>query len=474
MKRYWFERFLERIADRGRELLHLRSGHAPLDEIGNLCRALLSGRGEASGTALSREVLRLYEAMNRDERRAFFQLLLHEFGPSPRAVRHAAEDYLRSETAEALQRLGAVVEPPRQELFRRINRAPRGTAALVAMRAELLAFAREDASLKPVDADLRHLLASWFNRGFLRLDRIDWHSPADVLEKLIGYDMVQAVKGWDDLHRRLARDRRCFAFFHPALPDEPLIFVEIALVQGMAAEAPPLLAPDAPVLNPAQADTAMFISLNSTQKGLRGLSFGNLLLKQVLEELQEELPHLKVFATLSPMPGFAATLKAAARGESDDFTRERLDAVLADFREPLCRAAAVEQPIEALFTLLNQIESAPRNVLAAPLERLALAYIGMLETTGKAYDPVANFHLSNGARLERVNPFADMSAARIAESFGVMVNYRYEPDDVLDNHEAFVGKGRVAVAAPLKRTLQKIEPLWLRESAPAKAPQLYP
>ena len=467
MKRYWFERFLERIADRGRELLRLRAASDPIGEIGPICRALLSGRGEASGTALSREVLRLYDAMNAEERCAFFQLLARDFGPAPAAVRSAAESYLQSGSPEALRHLGEVVEPPRQELFRRINRAPRGTAALVAMRAELLACMRDDPTLKLVDADLRHLLASWFNRGFLRLERIDWHSPADVLEKLIRYDMVQAIQGWDDLHRRLAADRRCFAFFHPALPDEPLIFVEIALVRGMANKAEPILAPNAPILDAAKADTAMFISLNSTQKGLRGMSFGNLLLKQVLEELREELPHLDVFATLSPMPAFAATLQAAARDAAGDFTRERLEAMLSDFREPLRAASGIEHPVDALMSLLSAVERAPREVLTAPLERLALAYIGLRDSNGAGYDPVANFHLSAGARLERVNPFADMSSARVEESFGMMVNYRYEPDDVVDNHEAFVGKGRVTVAPTLKRALQKIEPLWNRGSAVA-------
>jgi malonyl-CoA decarboxylase len=460
MKSYWFERFLERIADRGRELMQRRESARKRD-MAELCDALLGGRGEASGTALSRELLRAYDAMDRGQRLDFFRLLARAYDPRPEAVRAAAEEYLRTGTPSALARLTRAVEAPRQELFRRINRAPHGTAALVAMRAELLEFLQEDPSLKPVDADLKHLLASWFNRGFLRLQRIDWRSPAEVLEKLIRYDMVQAVKGWDDLRRRVAPDRRCFAFFHPGLPDEPLIFVEIALVQGMADAAYPLFRPDAPVLDPEQADTAMFISLNSTQKGLRGLSFGNLLLKQVLEELQQELPNLRTFATLSPVPGFAETLRAAAAGAGGDFDRERLEALLADFSEPLRGAAGGGEPVDALLALLDHIEHAPREVLAPVLERLTLAYLGLVGR-GPGYNPVANFHLSAGARLERINPFADMSPARLAESFGVMVNYRYVPDDVVENHEAFVGEGRVTMSAPLKRALQRIEPHWVR------------
>jgi malonyl-CoA decarboxylase len=463
MKHHWFEHFLERIADRGRELLGLRHGGA--DRIGGLCRSLLSGRGEASGTALSREVLRAYQDMDRNQRRTFFRLLAREFGPAPEAVRAAAEEYLRSGSAEALQRLGEVVEPPRQELFRRVNRAPNGTAALVAMRAELLDFLRDDASLQPIDADLQHLFASWFNRGFLQLERIGWHSPANVLEKLIRYDTVQAITSWDDLRRRLAADRRCFAFFHPALPDEPLIFVEVALVHGMAREAGPLFDLNAPVLDPTGADTAMFVSINRTQRGLRGLSFGNFLLKQVLEDLQQEFPLLGTYATLSPLPGFAAMLRAAAHNEAGDFTRVRLEALLAEFREPLRQSTNVDHPVDALFTLLDHIDRTPREVLTAPLERLALAYVGLMAPHADGYDPVANFHLSNGARLERVNPFADLSPARVEESYGVMVNYRYEPDDVVEYHEAFVGEGRVMMSAPLTRALQRIEPLWVKGAA---------
>ena len=230
-------------------------------------------------------------------------MLATDFGPDASAIRAAAEEYLRSNDANALLRLIAAVEPPRQELFRRINMAPNGTAALVAMRVELLDLLPQHPQLKVVDADMRHLLASWFNRGFLRLERIDWHSPADLLEKLIRCDMVQTIKSWDDLRRRLAADRHCFAFFHPALPDEPLIFLEVALVHGMADKVTPLLDDHAPVLRARDANTAMFISINSTQHGLRGLSFGNLLIKQVAEDLQQELPHLKTFATLSPLPG---------------------------------------------------------------------------------------------------------------------------------------------------------------------------
>lgn len=459
MKRYWLEKFLERIADRGREFLHLRTEEAAVPRLGSLCRALLSGVGEATGTALSREVLRAYECMDREGRKAFFEMLATDFGPDASAIRAATEEYLRSNDANALLRLIAAVEPPRQELFRRINMAPKGTAALVAMRVELLGLLPQHPRLKVVDADMRHLLASWFNRGFLRLERIDWHSPADLLEKLIRYDMVQTIKSWDDLRRRLAADRRCFAFFHPALPDEPLIFLEVALVHGMADKVTPLLDDHAPVLRARDANTAMFISINSTQPGLRGLSFGNLLIKQVAEDLQQELPHLKTFATLSPLPGFAATLRAAVRDAHRDFSRSRLEALLQEHAEPLRQASGGERPVEALMALLARPDM-PREVLAEPLQRLALAYLSLLPREPDIFDPVARFHLANGARLERINVFADESAARLEESFNVMVNYLYDPDEVIANHEDFVGSGHVAMSRSLQREQKKLAAVW--------------
>ena len=466
MKRYWLEKFLERIADRGREFLPLRTEEAAVPRLGSLCRALLSGVGEATGTALSREVLRAYECMDREGRKAFFEMLATDFGPDASAIRAATEEYLRSNDANALLRLIAAVEPPRQELFRRINMAPKGTAALVAMRVELLGLLPQHPQLKVVDADMRHLLASWFNRGFLRLERIDWHSPADLLEKLIRYDMVQTIKSWDDLRRRLAADRRCFAFFHPALPDEPLIFLEVALVHGMADKVTPLLDDHAPVLRARDANTAMFISINSTQHGLRGLSFGNLLIKQVAEDLQQELPHLKTFATLSPLPGFAATLRAAARNAHRDFSRTRLEALLQEHAEPLRQASGGERPVEALMALLARPDM-PRDVLAEPLQALALAYLSLLPREPDIFDAVARFHLANGARLERINVFADESTARLEESFNVMVNYLYDPDEVIANHEDFVGSGHVAMSRSLQREQKKLAAVWNAAAAPA-------
>lgn len=446
---------MEVIADRGRELLTFHAEQTPAD----LCAALVSGRGEASGLALSRELLRAYKAMDREQRIGFFEMLCRDYGPDPDKIREATENYSRSQSLEDFLQLSAVVEPPRQELFRRLNMAPNATAALVAMRADLLAELNARPHLKAVDADLKHLLSSWFNRGFLRLERIDWRSPAQVLEQLINYESVHAIRGWDDLRRRLARDRRCFAFFHPAMPDEPLIFVEAALVQGMTDAVGPLLDPEAPLLDPAQADTAMFYSINNTQAGLRGISFGNFLIKQVLTELHEEFPAITHFATLSPMPRFAATLQAAARSEQPGLDRGALDVLIGEQAESLCAAAGRESPGEALLAILKEGSAAHRELLAEPLQRLALAYLTLPQAHGDVVDPVASFHLSNGARLERVNPFADTSAHGMQASFGVMVNYLYDPDEVEANHERFVTAGEIAMSKSLTKTYKRVAAL---------------
>ena len=287
----------------------------PLDSAKLLASTLLSERGEASGAMVSRELNEVLRMLGAADRLGFQRYLATEFQPDKAALQLAAERYLADGTAENAAGLAQAADPPRQELLRRINMAPGGTTTLVAMRKELGPRLREEPALKLLDADLKHLFASWFNRGFLELRRIDWQSPAAVLEKLIAYEAVHEINGWDDLRRRLAPDRRCFAFFHPALPGEPLIFVEVALVEGLAGAMPPLLVrdgdDDAARLSAARADTAIFYSISNCQDGLRGVSFGNFLIKQVVEELSGEFPQLKRFSTLSPVPGFPSLAHAA-------------------------------------------------------------------------------------------------------------------------------------------------------------------
>ena len=299
------------IADRGRRFALLpASSISPGERARLLAEALISNRGEASGAAVARELHGVLLTLDAAQRLEFYRFLASGFTPEPARLAAAAEAYLAEATARSAADLAAAAEPVRQELLRRMNMSRGGTAMLVAMRKEILPLVKAHPELEPLEADLLHLLASWFNRGFLELRRIDWNTPAAVLDKLITYEAVHEIQGWDDLHRRLAPDRRCFGFFHPALPGEPLIFVEVALVTGLAGAVQGLLARDTDEdeqrLSAAQADTAIFYSISNCQDGLRGVSFGNFLIKQVVEELRSELPQLVRFSTLSPVPGFAA------------------------------------------------------------------------------------------------------------------------------------------------------------------------
>src|ERR1700730_18291714 len=396
---------------------------APVDRAKQLAATLLSERSEASGALVARQLHEVLRALDASDRHGFQRYLATEFQPDRAVLRAAAKRYLADGTAEAAAALARAADPPRQELLRRMNMAPGGTGALIAMRSELTAHLHDEPELKLLDADLKHLFASWFNRGFIELRGIDWQTPAAVLEKLIAYEAVHEIKGWDDLRRRLAPDRRCFAFFHPALPGEPLIFVEIALVEGLATAVPPLLSQDtdqaAARERAACADTAIFYSISNCQGRLHGVAFGNFLIKQVVEELKAELPQLKRFSTLSPVPGFRRWLgQRLANGSDPD------------------------------AALLPQLESggwwndpAQREKLRAPLLRLCARYLTRQPSI--RIDPVARFHLGNGARLERINWLGNNAPRGIQESFGIMVNYLYDRDTINDNHKAFVRDGTI-------------------------------
>lgn len=434
----WLERLWSSIADRGRDFANVPATSLPAGErVRRLADALLSGRGEASGAALARELVEALNALPPADRVAFCRHIAAGFTPDEAALREAVEAWLADPTPERAAALSNAAEPPRQELLRRMNQAQGGTAALVGLRQEILGALRSQPDLAPLDNDLRHLFASWFNRGFLDLRRIDWHTPAAVLEKLLVYEAVHEIQGWTDLRRRLAADRRCFAFFHPALPGEPLIFVEVALVQGLSTAVAPLLAPDtdekAQETRARQADTAIFYSISNCQEGLRGVSFGNFLIKQVVEELKQELPRIERFATLSPVPGF----------------RRWLDRHAEDPEPPLDAAS-----IAALSDPATWESVAAGAAFAAPLTRLCARYLTETEPGRGPGDPVARFHLGNGARLERINWRGNVSPRGLLESYGVMVNYLYDPDTIEKNHEAYATGGVVARSAAVDALLQ--------------------
>ena len=434
----------------------LEQGHSR--DMKFLCRHLLSSRGEASQTALAQQIINAFAAMNRRERLKFFEMLRDDFCSDDGAVRRAAADYLSAPNPSSLQALSRVVEAPRQELFRRINTAPGGTQTLVGLRSDLLDTDSSCGFFDAIDADLRHLFRSWFNRGFLRLERISWRTSALILEKLIQYESVHEINGWADLRRRLEADRRCFAFFHPVLVNEPIIFVEVALGNSLASNVEPLLDVNAPVLDPKRADTAVFYSINNCQRGLRNIQFGNLLIKQVATDIAAELPNIRNYGTLSPLPQFSHALHD--RRNEQGFTSARLARLLADYSAELTTVARKDDAVEAFFCLLQE-PLVNRDILRAPLERLALAYLTRTRRSdGKLYDPVANFHLSNGARLERVNAFGNLRPYGLEASVGVTVNYRYVPLEFEENHERFVRDGRISMSASLLRVNDLIARAW--------------
>jgi malonyl-CoA decarboxylase len=437
MANAFFTDLLATISERGRTLLR-GGGSAHIDKhdaqsLAELCEALVSGAGEASGTAMARDVLDGYHDLDADGRTAFFTALVHNFGPDSARLTKAIESWRAAPTDEGASALHFASEPRRQELIRRLNRAPGGTGELVAMRTDLLGLMKKHPELAALDRDAVHLLSSWFNRGFLVLRRIDWSTPANILEQIIRYEAVHQIHDWDDLRRRLDPvDRRCYAFFHPAMPDAPLIFVEVALTETIPGAIAPLLAVERQPVPIDRARTAVFYSISNTQRGLTGISFGNFLIKQVVEELRRELPKLDTFVTLSPVPGFNAWLKQTTEMTEED------RAVLKRLDEP---------------RWFENTETEAQ--LRAVLEPLAAYYFLKARTPkGKLIDPVARFHLGNGARLERINWLGDLSAKGLRDSAGIMVNYLYRLDDIEKNHEAYANDGEVVASSAVKKLLK--------------------
>ena len=388
------------------------------------CRRLLSERGEASGPLIAQAVLARIDTLREDQRGRFFERLASDFSPDPKAVLASAQAYAAAPDAAHQIALARAAEPPRQELFRRLNRAPGGTAAIVRLRRALLDRLPKHTALAAVEADLFHLLSSWFNPGFLEMRRVDWNSPAQLLEQIIHHEAVHEIDGWDDLRRRLQPDRRCFAFFHPQLPDEPLIFVEVALLPEMAGAIAPLIDKRAAPLAPEQFKVAVFYSISNCQPGLRGVSLGNFLIKRVAERLKRELPQLKTFCTLSPIPGFMAWLTKAA----PDALPDRIAHALAELRQ------ACHDDLAAL-TQAARLVGLPGHAHHA-LWRLAAHYL--VQVSPQPYgDPVARFHLDNGARLERLNAQANLSAKGLRQSAALMVNYLYDLGRIERHHDRF-------------------------------------
>lgn len=408
------------------------------EELALLADGLLSERGEASGVARARELLEAYTSASADVKLQFLTLLAERFAADPKRIDEAIARYQADPGPELARGLHEAAEARLQELLRRLNLAPGGTEVLVRMREEVLRKLPGHPELRRVDADFRHLFVSWFNRGFLNLRRIDWSTPASILEKIIRYEAVHEIRGWTELRGRLdPPDRKCFGFFHPTLVDDPLIFVEVALTRTIPDAISPLLDASRLPIDPKRATTAVFYSISNCQEGLQGVSFGNFLIKQVVEELRREMPHLKTFVTLSPVPGFAQWLSRDANALLSVEEREIL--------------RVIEQPE---WYRAPDIDAVVRPVLS---KAVATYLLQAKHSSGKPRDPVARFHLNNGARLDRVNWLGDLSPKGLREAAGFMVNYVYDLDEIENNHEAFAHNHAIASSRHV-RNLLRVKP----------------
>ena len=394
--------------------------------------------GEVSARSRAARLAETYLRLNDEGRQRFLKLIALEFGPDPAKVASAHRDYQKAvgtpEQWKAEAALRGAMRSSRIRILTQFNAMPQGVKFLVDLRADLLGYLEKDRELAVLDRELESRLSAWFDVGFLELQRITWNSPASLLEKLIAYEAVHEIRSWTDLKNRLDSDRRLYAFFHPRMPAEPLIFVEVALTDHLADNVQALLDESAPVFDNRKADTAIFYSISNTQVGLRGVSFGNFLLKRVIDDLKRDFPKLANFATLSPMPGLAAWVR-------------RNPQVLAD--------VGIERSLDELSNGAWAQDKKLVRSLRDPLGRLAARYLAMAKQggaeSGPPLDPVSRFHLGNGARIERLNYLGDSSPKGFRQSFGLMVNYLYSPEEIETNLEAFAGQGTIAMSAAVRR-----------------------
>ena len=387
-------------------------------DIDSLCRLMMDSDGEYSSLVLAERIFNAYEKLDEDGRLAFFSFLNEDFDLDSESLESLAGAYAAERSVDNLRALARAAEPRRQELFRRLNLAPGGTSRLVKMREDLLRAGRQHPALMCVDVDFRHLFASWFNRGFLTMKPVDWTTPAHILEKIIAYEAVHEIQSWNELRRRLEpADRYCFAFFHPAMQDEPLVFVEVALTTDVPAGIHAILDRDRDTVAPENATCAVFYSISNCHRGLAGVSFGNFLIKQVAMRLRQGFPDLKSFVTLSPAPGFRQWLESR-----DDETAGSL------LRDGGADSAAL-------------------------LSEAARYFLEAKSPNGQPLDPVARFHLKNGAKLSRLNHGADNSEKGRQQSLGVMVNYVYDLARVEENHENYMKNHKVVCSSRVRKLL---------------------
>jgi malonyl-CoA decarboxylase len=430
----WMDQMFRTISDLGRSYLELPNKKYSIKSIKHLCRTLLHRKGEASGTALAKDVVDSFNRMTQKEKLEFLEMLALEFGPNSDTINEAAKKYLNAQDFNSLQGLTKSLESPRMDLIRMINFAPGGIAAIINMRELVLIDLKTRKTLLPLEADLFHLLSAWFNRGFLDFQQINWDTPAAILEKVIAYEAVHEITSWQDLRRRLASDRSCFAFFHPALHHEPLIFVQVAFTKGIARKIQPLLNQQETDLNQTPPDTAIFYSISNAQQGLKGISFGNFLIKQVVDHISKEMPKIKTYSTLSPIPKFRYWLEKYYKNRSNSGLTDAERALLSDSQ----------------WHKSEEI----RKQLKKTLIRTCAHYLVHEKKGNQPYDPVTRFHLGNGAEIENINWEADVSEHGLSLSAGLMVNYKYTPSHIVENHESYVNDGRICYSSKVKKALE--------------------
>jgi len=413
--------------------------------------------GEVSARKRAAALGHVYLSLNETGRRRFLTILTTEFGTDHDKVNEAVELLAKAEGSEerfnAEQQLRSALKAPRVHLLTQFNALPEGVKFLVDMREELIPWAKEDSQLRGLESDLKTLLTNWFDVGFLELRQITWEAPASLLEKLFIYEAVHEIKGWDDLKNRLASDRRCFAFFHPRMPDEPLIFVWVALVKGIADNVQVLLDQDAPLGDPNEADCAIFYSISNAQAGLSAINFGNFLIKRVVDDLSRELPNLTTFATLSPIPGFRRWLDRVVTDDS-------LKVLTPEVAAGAMAASPGKSPEAAVNEILSRYHWYEDEALATavkdPLHKIVAHYlINEKRGHGTAENSVAHFHLNNGAIIAQIDWLADTSERGIAQSAGMMINYLYKLKTIDNNHESYRA-GEDVIASTRVRNLLKM------------------
>ena len=397
------------------------------ESIESLCRLMMKSDGEYSSLFLAERILNAFAKLDYRQRLAFFSVLLVDYDIDANDIKAAVKDYEQNPDAANLLRVTQAAEPGRQELLRRINLAQHGTRRLVKMREHLLAAMREKPELKKIDTDFHHLFNAWFNRGFLLIQPIDWTTPAHILEKIIAYEAVHEIGSWSELRRRLQpSDRYCYGFFHPSMEDEPLVFVEVALTDQVPRGIGEILHRDTESYAPENPSCAIFYSISNCHAGLAGVSFGNFLIKQVATSLKQRFPQLKTFSTISPAPGFRSWLESQA------------------------------QEREEIATLLEEFSADADEAMRDKVEKLAASYfLEQKSSRGRPLDPVARFHLKNGAILERINILGNPAEKGMERSLGIMVNYVYDLSRVEENHEEYVKNDRVISSNQVKKTLSR-------------------